>query len=130
MTAPAQTSGPTATGGPGNRLQAMVRGLDRTERRSLIGMGAVMLGLHAVGFAVLFGLVVPERHQIGGSTPVFGGGVAKLADTFGLRPAFDAAHNDAVDNTTRKLLGDRAATETGRRPLSVAFWFSLGRSSI
>src|SRR3954469_16571577 len=130
MTAPAQTPGRTATGGPRNRLQAMVRGLDRAERRSLIGMGAVILGLHAVGFAVLFGLVVPERHQLGGSTPVFGAGVGVLAYTFGLRHAFDADHIAAVDNTTRKLLGDRAATGTGRRPLSVGFWFSLGHSSI
>jgi high-affinity nickel-transport protein len=34
----------------------------------------------------------------------------------------------AVDNTTRKLLTDRA--EGGRRPLSVGFWFSLGHSTI
>jgi high-affinity nickel permease len=33
-----------------------------------------------------------------------------------------------VDNTTRKLLTDRA--EGDRRPLSVGFWFSLGHSTI
>jgi high-affinity nickel-transport protein len=30
----------------------------------------------------------------------------------------------AIDNTTRKLMGD------GRRPMSVGFWFSLGHSSV
>jgi high-affinity nickel-transport protein len=52
-----------------------------------------------------------------------------LAYSFGLRHAFDADHIAAVDNTTRKLLGDRAV-RGGRRPLSVGFWFSLGHSSI
>jgi high-affinity nickel-transport protein len=36
-----------------------------------------------------------------------------------------------VDNTTRKLLADRAQRRPQpRRPLSVGFWFSLGHSSI
>jgi high-affinity nickel-transport protein len=52
-----------------------------------------------------------------------------LAYSFGLRHAFDADHIAAVDNTTRKLLGDRAV-HGGRRPLSVGFWFSLGHSTI
>lgn len=53
-----------------------------------------------------------------------------LAYTFGLRPAFDADHIAAVDNTTRKLLADRSGSGTSRQPLSVGFWFSLGHSTV
>lgn len=41
-----------------------------------------------------------------------------------MRHAFDADHISAIDNTTRKLLGD------GQRPMTVGFWFSLGHSTI
>jgi nickel/cobalt transporter (NiCoT) family protein len=41
-----------------------------------------------------------------------------------MRHAFDADHIAAIDNTTRKLVGD------GKRPLSVGFFFSLGHSTI
>ena len=63
-------------------------------------------------------------------------GVGVLAYTFGLRHAFDADHIAAVDNTTRKLHGRQrragrgASSATGRKPLSVGFWFSLGHSTI
>jgi high-affinity nickel-transport protein len=46
------------------------------------------------------------------------------AYTLGMRHAFDADHIAAIDNTTRKLMGE------GQRPLSVGFWFSLGHSSV
>ena len=62
------------------------------------------------------------------STGIYTVGIGILAYTFGLRHAFDADHIAAVDNTTRKLLADRAEGE--RRPLSVGFWFSLGHSTI
>ena len=123
------TSAPPAEVGTG-RLQGLVSRLDRADRRALIGMGAVIVALHVVGLGVLFGLVVPAHHQLAGPTPVFGAGVGVLAYTFGLRHAFDADHIAAVDNTTRKLLADRAAAGTSRRPLSVGFWFSLGHSTI
>ena len=106
------------------------RSLDRADRRSLLGMTAVIVALHVVGFGILFGLVVPQHFRIGGDHPVFGIGVGVLAYTFGLRHAFDADHIAAVDNTTRKLIGDRVAGRTSRRPLSVGFWFSLGHSSV
>jgi high-affinity nickel-transport protein len=113
-----------------SRLARFGRSLDRTDRRSLIAMGAVVAALHAVGFGLLFGVVVPQHLHLGGEHPVFGVGVGVLAYTFGLRHAFDADHIAAVDNTTRKLLEDRAAGRTERRPLSVGFWFSLGHSTI
>ena len=47
-----------------------------------------------------------------------------LAFTFGLRHAVDADHIAAIDNVTRKLIGD------GKRPLTVGLWFSLGHSTI
>ena len=46
------------------------------------------------------------------------------AYTLGLRHAFDADHISAIDNTTRKLMGE------GKGPLSVGFWFSLGHSTV
>ena len=46
------------------------------------------------------------------------------AYTLGMRHAFDADHIAAIDNTTRKLMGE------GQRPLSVGFFFSLGHSTV
>ena len=105
------------------------------DKRSLWWMGAVVVLLHLVGFGLLLGVVAPQHFRLGGDHPVFTVGVGLLAYTFGLRHAFDADHIAAVDNTTRKLLGDAQAqeAETGvaqRKPLSVGFWFSLGHSSI
>jgi nickel/cobalt transporter (NiCoT) family protein len=105
--------------------------LDRTDRRSLAGMGGFILLLHVLGFGILFGFVVPAHLPLGGTHPVFGVGVGVLAYTFGLRHAFDADHIAAVDNTTRKLIADNAERpDGGRKPLSVGFWFSLGHSTI
>ncbi|WP_034609294.1 HoxN/HupN/NixA family nickel/cobalt transporter [Cellulomonas sp. URHD0024] len=112
------------------RPEAFARTLARADRRSLIAMGTVVLALHLVGFGLLFGVVVPQHLPLGGDHPVFGVGVGLLAYTFGLRHAFDADHIAAVDNTTRKLLNDRAVDPNLPRPLSVGFWFSLGHSSI
>ncbi len=116
-------------------MAAFRDGLSRTDRRSLWGMGAVIVFLHVLGFGVVFGLIIPNHYKLGGEHPVFNIGVAVLAYTFGMRHAFDADHIAAVDNTTRKLLADNAAREEqghrdNRRPLSVGFWFSLGHSTI
>jgi high-affinity nickel-transport protein len=111
--------------------------LTRRDWRSLGGMVGFIVALHVIGFAILFGFVVPNHYQLGGDNPVFTTGVGILAYTFGLRHAFDADHIAAVDNTTRKLLADNADKEASgtprteiRRPLSVGFWFSLGHSTI
>jgi high-affinity nickel-transport protein len=85
-------------------------------------MAVVVLGLHAVGFFLLFALA-SHHHHVGAS----GGlavGTGITAYTLGLRHAFDADHISAIDNTTRKLMRD------GRRPLTVGFFFSLGHSTI
>ena len=123
-------SGSRPASSAGHRLRTFASALDRADRRSLIGMFSFIVLLHVVGFGILFGLVVPQHYQLGGGTPVFTAGVGVLAYTFGLRHAFDADHIAAVDNTTRKLLADRATAAGQRRPLSVGFWFSLGHSTI
>jgi nickel/cobalt transporter (NiCoT) family protein len=102
------------------------RSLTPGDRRSLWSMGAFIVLLHVVGIGVLCGVVAPRHFQLGGDHPVFTVGVGALAYTFGLRHAFDADHIAAVDNATRKLLAD----DTGRKPLSLGFWFSLGHSTI
>jgi nickel/cobalt transporter (NiCoT) family protein len=90
-------------------------------------MAGFVLLLHVVGFFVLIVLVVPKNYSLG-TAGVYTTGVGLLAYTFGLRHAFDADHIAAVDNTTRKLLAERAGSRP--RPLSVGFWFSLGHSTI
>ncbi|WP_051712112.1 HoxN/HupN/NixA family nickel/cobalt transporter [Streptomyces sp. NRRL S-350] len=96
--------------------------LTREEWIRLAGMGGFVLALHVVGWFTLLALVAPEHYTVGGQ--VFGAGMGLTAYTLGMRHAFDADHIAAIDNTTRKLMGQ------GKRPLSVGFWFSLGHSSI
>jgi high-affinity nickel-transport protein len=122
------------------RLRAFRDSLSGADRRSLWSMTAFIVLLHVVGLGLLFGVIAPQHYQLGGDHPVFTVGVGVLAYTFGLRHAFDADHIAAVDNTTRKLMADRAehagshgqaeAAGSGPQPLSVGFWFSLGHSTI
>jgi len=98
-------------------------------------MTSLIVVLHLVGFGLLLGVVAPQHFALGGDYPVYTVGVGILAYTFGLRHAFDADHIAAVDNTTRKLIGDNIAREAAgagaqKKPLSVGFWFSLGHSTI
>jgi nickel/cobalt transporter (NiCoT) family protein len=97
-------------------------GLTGDERRSLWGMGVFILLLHVVGWGVLVGFVVPQGYEVGGQ--LMGVGLGVTAYTLGMRHAFDADHIAAIDNSTRKLMGE------DKRPLSVGFWFSLGHSSV
>ena len=87
------------------------------------GLAAAVLGLHVVGFGLLFGFVVPHHFSLGAGG-AFTAGVGLTAYTLGMRHAFDADHIAAIDNTTRKLMAE------GKRPLSVGFFFSLGHSTI
>jgi nickel/cobalt transporter (NiCoT) family protein len=72
---------------------------------------------------ILFVFVVPSHYK------GLGIGVAVLAYTLGLRHAFDADHISAIDNTTRKVLGERQGTGQPR-PFGFGFFFSLGHSSV
>src|SRR6185437_5901025 len=87
------------------------------------GLAAAVIGLHVVGFGLLFGVVVPHHFSLGAGG-AFTAGVGLTAYTLGLRHAFDADHIAAIDNTTRKLMND------GQRPLGVGFFFSLGHSTV
>ncbi len=115
-------------------LRVFARSLTQADRRGLAAMASVILVLHLVGFGLLFGVVAPQHYQLAGGHPILTVGVGVLAYTFGLRHAFDADHIAAVDNTTRKLVGDNlvrvAEGASSQKPLSVGFWFSLGHSSI
>jgi len=101
----------------------MTAKLNPAERRTVAGMAAAVIGLHAIGFFILIVLVAPHHYHLG-PTGGFSIGLGLTAYTLGLRHAFDADHISAIDNTTRKLMAER------KRPLSVGFWFSLGHSSI
>ena len=97
--------------------------LNPAERRRVAGLAAVIAGLHVVGFVLLFAVVAPQHYELGASG-VFGVGLGITAYMLGLRHAFDADHIAAIDNTTRKLMGE------GQRPLSVGFFFALGHSTV
>ncbi|WP_417599775.1 HoxN/HupN/NixA family nickel/cobalt transporter [Pararhodobacter oceanensis] len=91
--------------------------------RPLIAMGAVIIALLAAGWGLFFGVVLPGNYLLPGGG-VFSTGLAITAFTLGLRHGFDPDHIAAIDNVTRKLMGD------GGRPVSVGFWFALGHSSV
>ena len=97
--------------------------LDRTDWATVAAMGAVVLVLHLLGWAVLVFGVAPQHITLG-SAGVFGVGLGVTAYLLGVRHAFDADHIAVIDNTTRKLVGE------GTRSLSAGFWFSLGHSSV
>ncbi|MEU9445206.1 HoxN/HupN/NixA family nickel/cobalt transporter [Streptomyces sp. NPDC048304] len=96
--------------------------MTRQEWTRVGGMAAFVLALHIIGWGTLVGIIAPQHFSVG--TQTFGIGIGVTAYTLGMRHAFDADHIAAIDNTTRKLMGE------GQRPLSVGFWFSLGHSSI
>jgi nickel/cobalt transporter (NiCoT) family protein len=115
--------GLTYTALPRRRLATFWASLDRSQRRTLLMMLTVVIGLHIAGFVMLFDLVAPHNYRLGGAG-AFTVGIGITAYTLGMRHAFDADHIAAIDNTTRKLMSE------GKRPLSVGFWFSLGHSSV
>jgi high-affinity nickel-transport protein len=96
---------------------------DRTDWATIAAMGGVVLALHLFGWGVLVFGVAPQHITLG-SAGVFGVGLGVTAYLLGVRHAFDADHIAVIDNTTRKLVGERT------RSLSAGFWFSLGHSSV
>ncbi len=102
-------------------LRSMAASLSTRERRHLGSMFGAIVLLHLIGFGLL---VLADVRHVGSGPKMIGFGTGMLAYTLGMRHAFDADHIAAIDNTTRKLMGE------GRRPLSVGFFFSLGHSSV
>src|SRR5262252_6731185 len=111
-----------ANSGRGERLAQVRNALTPAEWRRAGGIAATVVALHALGWGML-AAAVSGHYQIGHGQ-AFGVGTGILAYTLGMRHAFDADHIAAIDNTTRKLVGE------GQRPLSTGFWFSLGHSSV
>ncbi|HUZ52484.1 MAG TPA: HoxN/HupN/NixA family nickel/cobalt transporter [Streptosporangiaceae bacterium] len=105
------------------RLATIRAALTPAEWNRVGAMTAVVIGLHVLGWGLLAAAVARGHHYVSRG-PAFGVGTGVLAYTLGMRHAFDADHIAAIDNTTRKLVGE------GKRPLSVGFFFSLGHSSV
>ena len=101
---------------------AVRRAMSSQEWARLGAMAATVVLLNVVGWALLAAAVGQHVHV--SQTKLFGLGTGVLAYTLGIRHAFDADHIAAIDNTTRKLVGE------GKRPLGAGFFFSLGHSSI
>jgi nickel/cobalt transporter (NiCoT) family protein len=108
--------------GPRSRARVITDALTPSEWGRVGGMAAVVVALHVAGWGLL--LAAAGGHYHVGKAEIFGVGTGILAYTLGMRHAFDADHIAAIDNTTRKLVGE------GKRPLSVGFFFSLGHSSV
>jgi high-affinity nickel-transport protein len=104
------------------RLARVRGGLTRREWARVGAMVAFVVALNVAGWLMLAAAV--GGHYRITNTEIFGFGTGILAYTLGMRHAFDADHIAAIDNTTRKLVGD------GKRPLSVGFFFSLGHSTV
>jgi nickel/cobalt transporter (NiCoT) family protein len=85
------------------------------QRRNVVWVAAWVVLLQV---ATLLGLGVLLLH----AKVMFSLGI--IAYTLGLRHAMDADHIAAIDNTTRKLVGE------GQRPAGIGLFFSLGHSSI
>jgi high-affinity nickel-transport protein len=111
-------SRPVAT----SRSSRIRAALTRREWSRLGGMAGFIVLLHLVGWVTLLAIVQPAHYKVGSAA--FGAGMGVTAYTLGMRHAFDADHIAAIDNTTRKLMGEK------QRPLSIGFWFSLGHSSV
>ena len=88
----------------GQLVQQSFAAMTARERARLIAMYGVIAGLHVAGSVILFVFVAP-LHYTG-----LGAGVAVLAYTLGLRHAFDADYISAIDNCTRKVLGEFSAS--------------------
>ncbi|WES63992.1 hypothetical protein P0L94_16175 [Microbacter sp. GSS18] len=78
--------------------------------------------LLVVSWTLFAAVVLPGDYQAG--TTTFGIGLAATAFVLGMRHAFDADHIAAIDNTSRKLIGD------DRDPSGVGLWFALGHSTV
>lgn len=100
---------------PRNRVLALWDDAPPELKRRLAGIYAVLIGVNVVAwggvflFSTKYGLLL---------------GLAPVAYGLGLRHAVDPDHIAAIDNTTRKLMGE------GKRPVAVGLFFSLGHSTV
>jgi high-affinity nickel-transport protein len=99
-----------------------VRRILAGSTRTPIALLAGILGLAALAWALFVCVVLPGNYVAGSTT--FGVGLAATAFALGMRHAFDADHIAAIDNTTRKLIGE------GRDASTVGLWFALGHSTV
>jgi nickel/cobalt transporter (NiCoT) family protein len=117
----------SSTGSAPPRMRQLVRqsfgAMTPIERTRVLAMFASILALHVLGFAVFAVYVLPAHYK------AFGIGLSLTAYTLGLRHAFDADHISAIDNTTRKVIGERQGTSRPR-PFAFGYFFSLGHSTI
>jgi high-affinity nickel-transport protein len=104
------------------RIGSSWRSLTRGERRRVVAMLTVILGVNVFGWGTFVLEILPHHFEY--KDLGVGIGVAVTAWTLGLRHAFDADHIAAIDNSTRKLMAD------GQRPLGTGFFFALGHSSV
>jgi nickel/cobalt transporter (NiCoT) family protein len=105
-----------------SRWRRVTHALTPPEWRRAALLAAVVVGLHGVGFGLL--AIASEEGFSLADGGAFGFALGITAYMLGVRHAFDADHIAAIDNTTRKLVGE------GQRPLSVGFFFSLGHSTV
>lgn len=98
-----------------SKVEESTRRFSGGERLRLSGLFGTVVALHLLGW----GMLIWQARNYPGLL-----GFGTLAYSFGLRHAFDADHISAIDNTTRKLL------QSGKRPLGVGLFFSLGHSSV
>ena len=110
-----------------SRMSRLRSALSPAEWSRLGLMFAMIVALHLLGWVTLVLIVDPAQLSLGGKA--FGIGVGLTAYTLGLRHAFDADHISAIDNTTRKVMGERQGTGKPR-PFGFGYFFSLGHSSI
>jgi nickel/cobalt transporter (NiCoT) family protein len=109
--------------GMGAMFRQSFRTMSAVEKRRVSLMYGTIVVAHVVGITLFVLYVLPAHYKF------FGIGLSITAYTLGLRHAFDADHISAIDNTTRKVMNERAGT--GRpRPFSFGYFFSLGHSTI
>jgi high-affinity nickel-transport protein len=96
--------------------------LSPKEWGRLGGIGAVVVAVNVMGWAIFFLAVVPQHFRYKGLG--IGIGLGVTAWTLGMRHAFDADHISAIDNVTRKLMIE------GKRPLGTGFFFAVGHSTV
>ena len=86
------------------RLRAVRAALTPAEWRRFAVMMSAIVAINALGWGIFLLAVQPRHFHYQGLG--VGLGVALTAWTLGARHAFDADHISAIDNCTRKVLGE------------------------